>query len=68
VPRLEQRHTDLAFCRLLVLAFERARDGVAGRTQARMDGERKTPVRSAVAAREGRSILPHHVTLGIVSG
>ena len=36
--------------RLHRIAF---RVGVAGRTQARRDGERKTPVRSAVAAREG---------------
>jgi hypothetical protein len=30
-----------------------------GQEQARMDGERKTLARSAVAAREGRSILPY---------
>ena len=34
------------------------RVGVAGRIQARMDGKRRTPVSPAVAAREGRSILP----------
>ena len=34
------------------------RVGVAGRTQDRMDGERKTPVRSAVAAWEGRRAFP----------
>jgi len=32
--------------------------GVAGRERTRMDGERKTPASSAVAAREGWSILP----------
>jgi hypothetical protein len=35
------------------------RGGVAGRTQAHMDGKRKTPVVSAVGAWEGRSILPN---------
>jgi hypothetical protein len=34
------------------------RVGVAGRRQARMDGKRRTPVSPAVAAGEGRSILP----------
>ena len=31
-----------------------------GQEQARMDGERRTPGSSAVAVREGRSILPHN--------
>jgi len=32
--------------------------GVTGRERPRMDGKRRTPVLSAVAAWEGRSILP----------
>lgn len=32
--------------------------GVAGKERPRMDGKRKTPASWAVAAREGRSILP----------
>jgi hypothetical protein len=37
------------------------RAGVAGRTQARMDGKRRTPASPAVAAGEGRSILPANI-------
>jgi hypothetical protein len=42
--------------------------GVAGKERPRMDGKRKTPGTLAVAAREGRSILPENygnVYLGI---
>jgi hypothetical protein len=32
--------------------------GVAGKERTRMDGERKTPARSAIAAREGQRAFP----------
>jgi hypothetical protein len=59
-PKCNERSGTLTplsrFCCRFCLSDDQGRR--CGQEQARLDGERKTPARLAVVAREGRSILP----------